>query len=253
MSGLDSLLHSSTPLQDNDLARALAQLQANPNQLQLFLQGQQNAVYKDVVKQKDAAFDKVYGDLGQVAKTQESVMSFDTRNKELAAIQEEMYHKQSTTQKEVSEDKQSAERKFEMNEWTVNNKKETLFLYSLLFIVLSALTLCTVLWRMGIISSSLCGALILPLILIFVGTLIYRSKYTNVYRDKRYWNRRTFEDKYRKIPLPSLCPETPPAPAPTPAPIPAPATPVTPTTPVTPATPSCHASSDSCADTSCCY
>ena len=238
MSGLDQLIHSNTALQDKDLAKALSQLQANPSQLQLFLQGQQNAVYKDIIKQKDTAFDKVYGDLGQVAKTQGSVMSFDTRNKELAAVQEELYQKQSTTQKAVSEDKQNAERKFEMNEWTVNNKKETLFIYSLLFIVLSALILCTVLWRMGIISSALCGALILPFLLIFAGTLIYRSKYTNVHRDKRYWNRRIFEDRYGKIALPSLCPQTSPTPTPKPS--------------HTPVTPSCDATSDSCAATSCC-
>jgi hypothetical protein len=250
MSGLDQLIQSSTTLQDKDLVNALSQLQANPSQLQLFLQGQQNTVYKDIIKQKDATFEKVYGDLDQVARTQESTMSFDTRNKELAAIQEELYQKQSTTQNAVSEDKQIAERKFEMNEWTVNNKKETLFLYSLLFIVLSALILCTVLWRMGIISSTLCGALILPLILIFAFTLVYRSKYTNVHRDKRYWNRRIFEDRYGKIPLPSLCPDTPPTPKPSPAPSPAPTS--SPKSAPTPAIPSCHVASNSCADESCC-
>jgi hypothetical protein len=246
------MIPTDANLQDTDLAKVLTQLQANPSQLQLFLQGQQNAVFKDIIKQKDAAFDKAYGDLHQVAKTQESTMSFDTRNKELAAIQEEMYQKQSTTQQAVSEDKQSAERKFEMNEWTVNNKKETLFIYSLLFIVLSALILCTVLWRMGIISASLCGSLILPLVLIFTFTLVYRSKYTNVHRNKRYWNRRIFEDSYGKIPLPSLCPQTPPAPTPAPGsgpkPVPVPAPAPTPA----PGPTSCN-TSDSCADTTCCH
>lgn len=252
MSSLDQLIHTSTSLQDEDLAKALSQLQANPSQLQLFLQGQQNAVYRDIIKQKDTAFDKVYGGLDKVAKTQESVMSFDTRNKELAAMQEELYQKQSTTQKAVSEDKQSEQRKFEMNEWTVNNKKETLFIYSLLFIVLSALLLCTVLWRMGIISSALCGGLILPLVLIFLFTLIYRSKYTNVFRNKRYWNRRTFENGYGQIQLPSLCPSVPSestikpssssATAAAPSSIPAP----------TPVAPSCNGISDSCSSTSCC-
>lgn len=243
MSDQRQLIPTSTGLQDKELATALTQLGANPSQLQLFLQGQQSMVYKDIIKQKDATFDKVYGDLGQVAKTQESTAGFDTRNKELAAIQEELYQKQTTTQQAVSEDKQSAARKFEMNEWTVNNKKETLFIHSLLFILLSILILCTVLWRMGIISSSLCGALILPFLLIFAFTLVYRSKYTNVHRNKRFWNRRIFEDRYGKIPLPSLCPETSPAsthgagsaPAPAPAPTPAPAP-----------------ASDSCGDTSCC-
>jgi hypothetical protein len=58
---------------------------------------------------------------------------------------------------------------------------------------------------MGTISSSLCAGLAIPIIIIFVLTVINRSQYTNIYRDKRYWNRNTFNDKYGKIPIP-LCP-----------------------------------------------
>ena len=75
----------------------------------------------------------------------------------------------------------------------------------MLFIVLSAFILLTTLWSMSIISSSLAAGLAVPIIVIFVFTIINRSQYTNIYRDKRYWNRNTFNNKYGKIPIP-LCP-----------------------------------------------
>ena len=75
----------------------------------------------------------------------------------------------------------------------------------MLFIMLSGLILLTALWRIGTISASLCAGLAVPLIIIFVLTVINRSQYTNIFRDKRYWNRNTFNDKYGKIPVP-LCP-----------------------------------------------
>jgi hypothetical protein len=75
----------------------------------------------------------------------------------------------------------------------------------MLFIMLSGLLLVTVLWRMGMISSVLWVALSAPMIIIFILTVVNRSQYTDIFRNKRYWNRRIFEGKYGKIPIP-LCP-----------------------------------------------
>ena len=32
--------------------------------------------------------------------------------------------------------------------------------------------------------------------------VIYRANFTNIWRNNRYWNRRNFEGKYGKIPVP---------------------------------------------------
>jgi hypothetical protein len=58
---------------------------------------------------------------------------------------------------------------------------------------------------MSLIGSGLCAGLAAPLIIIFILIVIYRANFTDIWRDKRYWNRRTFEGKYGKIPVP-LCP-----------------------------------------------
>lgn len=210
MAQLDQLI-DSTILEKGELAQALNQLKQDPQQLQLFLQGQQDNVFKDIIKQKDVTFDKVYGEMKAIAKAQQSVVSLDQRNKDLASIQEEIYNTQKQTTNTLEQEKDVSERKFEMNEWSVNNKKETLFMYSMLFVLLSVLILLTVCWRTGVISAGLCGGLMVPFVLFFLFTLIYRSKYTNVYRNKRYWNERQFMDKYGKIALPSICPEVSPS------------------------------------------
>lgn len=206
MSNLDQIIDYTKIFQDVELATAIGQLKQNPTQLQQFLQDQQGKVFTDVVKQKDSTFQKVYGDLNRATKAQEAILTLDKRNKELAEIQKEVYDNQKNSAVAVTDDKNLAGRKYEMNQWSVGNKGDTLFMFSMLFILLSGLILLTSLWRMGLISGALCGSLAAPLIIIFVITLIIRSQYTNIYRDKRYWNRNNFNQKYGKIPIP-LCPD----------------------------------------------
>ena len=174
-------------------ALTIGELKQNPAQLQQFIQGQHDRIYEDVVKQKDASFEKAYGDLNRVAQEQGTTVTLDKRNQDLAEIQEQLYNKASKTANGIIEDKNLAERKYEMNQWSVNNKNDTLFVFSSLFILLSLLVLLTVLWRFNLISGKLCGSLAAPFIVIFILIVIYRANFTNVWRNNRYWNRRTFE------------------------------------------------------------
>ena len=86
-------------------------------------------------------------------------------------------------------DADTAKRIYEMNEWTVQNKKDTLFVLSSLFITLSTLLLLTVLWRMGISTGHTAAIYAVPVVIIFVFIVINRSQYTKTVRDQRYWNR----------------------------------------------------------------
>ncbi len=207
MTNLDQIIDYTKIYQDVELASAIAQLKKDPAQLQLFLQNQQNNVYNDITKQKDNTFQKVYGDLNRASKVQESVLMYNKRNKELSNIQQNIVNNQQNSANVITQDKNVASRKNEMNEWTVNNKKDTLFVFSSLFIMLSGLLLFTVLWSMGIISSYLWVLLSAPLIIIFVLIVVNRSLYTEKLRNKRYWNKKIFEGQYGKIPIPSICPE----------------------------------------------
>jgi hypothetical protein len=56
---------------------------------------------------------------------------------------------------------------------------------------------------MHIIPASLWVGIGLPFILIFIFIVVNRSQYTDILRNKRYWNKKIFDGKYGKIPLPS--------------------------------------------------
>lgn len=205
MANLDTIIKTTLLYQDVDLATAIGTFRDNPAQLQSFLQRQQETIYNDIMTQKSNTFNKVYGDLNRASKSQESVLMYNQRSKELTSIHDKVYNNQKNMATAVTNDKNLANRKNEMNEWSVGNKNDTLFVYSSLFIALSGLLLCLVLWKLGVMSDSYCGSLAALLIIIFVLTLLNRYQYTEQLRDKRYWNRKNFGGKYGKIPIPS-CP-----------------------------------------------
>jgi hypothetical protein len=203
---LDSLIGNTQLNQDVELSTAIAALKNDPAKLQAFLQEQQDKVYRKIMKQKEGTFEKVYGDLSSAAHVQDAVLMHHKRTQELTAVQKEIYEKQKEHADAVVEDKQLAGRKSEMNEWTVNNKRDTLFVMSSLFIMLSGLLLLTGLYRMGLLGSTMWIALGIPLLVVFILIVVNRSQYTDRLRNKRYWNKQIFEGKYGTIPLPS-CPD----------------------------------------------
>lgn len=201
---LDQIIEYTKQFQDIELATAVSQLKKDPAQLQQFLQGQQSTIFNDITKQKDSTFQKVYGDLSRASQTQEAKLMYNKRNMELAKIQEQIYQNQKNSATAIIEDKSLSSRKYEMNEWSVNNKKDTLFIFSMLLIVLTLLIILTVLWRMGLISSVLWVMISTPIIIVFILTLISRFSYTSVLRDQRYWNRQRFPQE-KKIKIPTTC------------------------------------------------
>jgi heme exporter protein D len=203
---LEKAIRTTQIAQDVELAEAITRLKSNPAELRAWLQSQQDKVYNTIVAQKENTFDKVYGDLNRASKVEESILMHNKRASELSEMIDNVYENQETSAKAVLNDKNLASRKNEMNEWTVGNKQDTLFVFSSLFIMLSGLLLITGLWRLGMISSYLWVAFAIPLLLIFILILLRRWRYTDVLRNKRYWNKQIFEGKYKKIAIPS-CPQ----------------------------------------------
>ena len=208
MATLDQNIINTSLLQDIELATAIAELKKNPTEFAKFLQTQQDKVYNDITAQKKSTHDKVYGDLGRAVSAQNSIVLHYKRSNELIDVHDQVYANQKHMADTVLEDKNMSGRKHEMNEWTVNNKKDALFVFSSVFIMLSGLLLITVLWRMGVINSFLWAALGAPLIIICGLILLNRSQYTSALRNKRYWNKKIFEGKYGKIPVPNICPDS---------------------------------------------
>ena len=202
MGNLNSIIDVTNLFQDVELATAIGQLSQKPADLQRFLQGQQDKVFQDIITQKGSTFNKVYGDLQRASNSQKAVIMLDKRNTELANIQNQIYENQAKSAGAITDDKNLAGRKYEMNQWSVSNKNDTLFVFSSLFILLSSLIILTLLWRRTLISSQLYTSLGGLFIIIFILIAIYRANFTNILRNNRYWNRRRFEGNYGKIPVP---------------------------------------------------
>ncbi len=205
MSNLDTVIDYTKLFQDVELSTALQQLKNNPSQLQQFLQGQQSMVYNDITRQKDDSFQKVYGDLQRSLEANEAMLMYNKRSNEVDAMYTQLYDEKKKEVEELQYNKDLAARKYEMNQWSVGNKDDTLFVYSMLFIGLSTALLFSGLWRASMIGTGLLAAILGALILIFVLTVVYRSQYTDVLRNKRYWDRKIFKGQH-KIPLPNICP-----------------------------------------------
>jgi hypothetical protein len=125
---LDQIIEYTKQYQDIELATAISQLKKDPAQLQQFLQGQQTTVFNDITKQKDSTFQKVYGDLSRASQAQEANLMYNKRNMELANIKEQLYQNQKNSADIIKEDNSLANLKYEMNELSVNNKKDTHFI-----------------------------------------------------------------------------------------------------------------------------
>jgi len=206
MSNLDTVIDYTKLFQDVELATALQQLRNNPSELQQFLQNQQDTVYKNVTTQKDDSFQKVYGDLQRALDANEAMLMYNKRSGEVDSMYEQLYKEKKKEVTDLQFNKDLAGRKYEMNQWSIGNKDDTLFIYSMLFIGLSTTLLFSGLWRAGVIGTGLLAAIIFGLILVFVLTVVIRSQYTNVLRNKRYWDRKIFKGEGAKIPLPNVCP-----------------------------------------------
>jgi ABC-type multidrug transport system fused ATPase/permease subunit len=180
----------------------------NTATLSAYAAQQKKDILQDIEDRKKLTFDNVYGGLGNAQKLQSSVMKLDQRTKQLNQIQNNVAGNQGTSIDHLTRDKDLAKRKYEMNEWSVQNKKETLFIYSMFLILISSIVLFSALLNMGMISSYLFSALVIPLVIIFIFVLIYRARFTTNYRNKRYWSKRRFNEDAGKLKIGqmSICP-----------------------------------------------
>ena len=85
-------------------------------------------------------------------------------------------------------------RQIEINEWSYNNKMDTLFVFQLLFISLLFASILIALNKQGIVGTPFVWYPVIVVVLIDVIIIINRSIYTNNWRDQRFWNKRQFSD-----------------------------------------------------------
>ena len=86
-----------------------------------------------------------------------------------------------------------ATRQIQINEWSYNNKMDTLFVFQILFMAILFVSILMVLKTTGMIGSAFIWYSVSIVIFIVVLIIINRSIYTQNRRDLRQWNKRRFD------------------------------------------------------------
>jgi hypothetical protein len=95
-----------------------------------------------------------------------------------------------------------ANRQLQVNEWSYNNKMDTLFVFQILFISLLFVGLLLILKGQGLVNGGFVWYSMSVTLVIVIVIIINRSVYTNSRRDNRFWNKKRFqEDNMRESPL----------------------------------------------------
>ena len=90
-----------------------------------------------------------------------------------------------------------ATRQTEINEWSYDDKMDTLFVFQILFLGIIFVTILFYLHNIGIIGRTLIVYVSVVLGIIITVILISRARYTQISRDKRFWNRKNFHEDRR--------------------------------------------------------
>lgn len=187
------IIQNARAAQDIELAKALASINARNNTtVTNYLREQRDKLRNQVAKDHSDTFATSYTYMVNSANTIKNIMYYNQRNKDLYDTQNAILTRATDDAQGLQRDNQTSKRQFEINEWTANNKLDTLFVLQLIFIGLTILAPLLYLTRIGFMPyTAYYGVSVLVLIAIIL-TFVVRYQYTNNTRDLRYWNRRRF-------------------------------------------------------------
>ena len=205
MSSLDSTIKNALSVQDLELAQAITALKKNPEKLNAFISARRKELYNTVTNEHSDTFQKVHGDLQRSSDTQNNVLYYFIRNKDLDKVESAVFEKAETDAINARHDSELAKRQVEVNEWTSNNKMDTLFVFQMILIALSLSAPLLYLHKTGVLPMSVFIGVTSLLFLAILFTIIVRAQYTNFTRDNHYWNRRKFATMGGPPVIPTSC------------------------------------------------
>jgi uncharacterized membrane protein len=186
----------------NDITRLVQDVQytsalkgMTPTERENYFKSQRTDLMNNILSDRESTFQKVSTDAARNSAIQTSLFYYLQRNRDLKDIGSQFSNVNENSRQTAEYNNQLAKRQNEINEWTFNNKLDTLFVFQLLFIVLLLCSVLVYLQKAGFYNTALLGVLSGLLIFIIVVTIANRAMYTNNTRDKRYWNRRKFPTK----------------------------------------------------------
>ena len=189
---LDKNIQDVLQLQDVELANAMNALKSDGAKLSDFINSRKAAVYNTVTNEHSDNFEKTYNDFVRASEGTKNILYYHVRNKDLDRLQNEVFSRAKGEADAATFDSQTAKRQFEVNEWTANNKLDTLFVFQMIFITLTITAPLLYLSKTGVIPLSLTYLLFSLLCIAIILTLVVRIQYNTQARSNHFWNRRRF-------------------------------------------------------------
>lgn len=180
-------------LQDIEKIQFLQTLQSDPVKYSAYIQDKTGRILTETVDTKRASFVKVSGDMARMMDMDHNSVAALNRTNDLASTQDQIIGEQAKRVGTINYNKDMTRRQVEINNWYYENKRETLFILQLILLVV--LTLVIVLWLTSEkwIAQEASDYLMGFIIVVGLGTWMYRWYYTSTIRDPRYWSQRSFQ------------------------------------------------------------
>lgn len=164
-------------------------------QKQAYFNNQKSQLLNSILTDRDSTFQKTYIDAQKNNAVQNSFFFYQQRNRDLDDLGTYMKTKNEKAINISKANNDLATRQFEINEWAYNNKLDTLFVLQLVFVSILICAGLAYLTNIGILPTGVLGVVVALLIVVDLTVIANRWYYTRRMRDKRYWNRRLFNEK----------------------------------------------------------
>jgi hypothetical protein len=163
-------------------------------ELSLLLSNQGASDYTSIINQIDtdskAEFNSSFTNAENASSSVLTYGQMIGTNMSLSNAASTMTNANTDAQNMASNQKDTYTRQAEINEWSAQNKLDTLFFLQILFIFLGLIIVLIFLRQAGVMSGVAINTTIVVLLIIVIGVLWNRASYTAKSRDTRYWNRR---------------------------------------------------------------
>jgi hypothetical protein len=193
MGNLQSVTDLTRLVQDVQYTTALKGM--TDQQKQNYFESQKQELLGDILKDREGTFQKTFVDASRNNSIQHSLFFYQQRNRDLQNLGDVIKNQNEAAIGTTKYNNQLATRQYEINEWSYNNKMDTLFVFQLLFVTLLLAAGLAYLNTIGILSMTMLGLLVGLLLFIDIAVLLRRYNYTKRIRDQRYWNKRQFTKK----------------------------------------------------------
>jgi hypothetical protein len=179
-------------LQDLEKVQYLMTLQSDPAKYAAYVQEKSGRIMSEVVDSKRAAFVKTAGDMARMMDMDHNSLVALNRTNDLMSMQDHVLREQESELSSIRTNKDNTRRQVEINNWYYENKRESLFVLQLILLVMLTITLILVGAAYEWIGQDGADYLMLFVLIVGLGTWLYRWYYTTYIRDARFWSRRNF-------------------------------------------------------------